>query len=807
VAFRLFIIFLSFFPAVFSYAQSYEGWKYVGPQKTAEEVKGYVKALWADESNLNMVLAGSANGGLFKTENALSAQPQWTNITDSYGAFMTYGVSDIAVRPNTGASEMYIATSSRNGLAIGYGEGILKTTDGGKSWNHVGPGAAGDYTMALDGLVMSRDNADEMIAWSFKEVFITRDAWKSWEKIDVPVDKNNANINICDIEFAPFEAGKFYICTKTYNFYDARIFVYENYGREVKDITPKDVSSERMEVATVYDKKYRGKFYLGGGTKSLFVKYFDGKNFSAVLNAPLSHWFSNAYWCLELAVNQIDTNIVYIASTEVSRSTNGGRNFALIGNYNGKNIHADQRSMLLAKSSAEGKNDVLLMGNDGGVSMNEGLPPMAWKNLDGTGLDNNLIWGVSVAQSDSLFVAAGAADNGGFMISRKETVNTIGGCGDGYGSVAIDDHSAIIECNTPSMFYHNLKTGKTFGMVVGEDRYEVRRPLLIRDSMIYTGFGNVWGISKRMLENGINRFEKISDLPVYKRSEGQVQNNSMRALAIGKFNSGVMSFANPNWGDRNKTGKLFFTRNINKKEWIDISRWPKVDNLELCQWAEITNVVMDARDRDKFYILSRDINNQLTNFFCVMQYFPASDSCSVKSIVTGMPKIGLNHLKIDEQSNILYLSADNGVWWTDLNEDSLTWDLLNGNVNRFPGVMVIESDINYATNELYVATFGRGIWKTRLVSSGKNAVNITRNGSIDEPLKVDGKMTLSRKTVFTVNNKLIITSGSKIELKKGSILRIRNRSLVRNEKNEPLDLMSFPGRSGTGKIIFGPFTK
>lgn len=58
----------------------------------------------------------------------------WKNITDNY-PMPGVGINAIEVRPNTNLQTIYIATQfNGNGREYNYSNGILKTTNGGKSW-------------------------------------------------------------------------------------------------------------------------------------------------------------------------------------------------------------------------------------------------------------------------------------------------------------------------------------------------------------------------------------------------------------------------------------------------------------------------------------------------------------------------------------------------------------------------------------------------------------------------------------------------------------------------------------------------
>ncbi len=82
--------------------------------------------------NPNIVYVASASGGLWKT---LNGGITWKPIFERQG---TLSIGDIALEPNNpdviwlGAGE----ANTRN--SVSFGDGIYKSTDGGKTWQHLG---------------------------------------------------------------------------------------------------------------------------------------------------------------------------------------------------------------------------------------------------------------------------------------------------------------------------------------------------------------------------------------------------------------------------------------------------------------------------------------------------------------------------------------------------------------------------------------------------------------------------------------------------------------------------------------------
>ncbi len=805
--YKIFIILFFSFSIYFSQNTTTK-WDYVGPKQTSEQVKGLIQSIWVDSTNANFVLAGSACGGLFKTENAMDSIPNWINITESYNG-INFGISGIVVKPNSSNKTILVTTEQiGGGMPLIFGNGILKTTNGGLNWQAIGPKGEKENLFPLYGLKANCENDKEMIAYSKHDVYITTDDWETYKKIELPL-KNTTEAyhdwSICDVEFAPFETGKFYISTRTYNYYEPKLFVCTNYGSNLEDITPATFKSERIEISTIFLPKFKSKFFIATGWGQVFIQYFNGKKFSPNLNAqPITQTFGGAYWNLEFEVNQIDTTVIYVAMTEVSRSLDGGKTFNTIAGYNAHNTHADVRAMTIANNSINGLNDKLFLANDGGVSFLQNCKSILWKNLNGSGLNANMFWGIDVAQSDSLFVVGGTQDNGDFILKNNVNYNNVSACGDGYLAAVIDEHSAVAECNAPSIIYWNLKKQQHHYLNVPDEYFEGKRPITFIDSVVYIGHHDIWRLSKQNLENAITHFEKFTDIPFYKNASESKKNTSIKSFAINK-NSAIVCYSNPNWDDKNNTGKLFFCNNLNSKtqNWIDLTPIAVHGNsLEICRWSEITALTFDSKNTTKFYFISQDVFNQTNSRLFEMNYDVDSNKCRINEITYNLPKLGINKLIIDKYSNLMYAGGNDGVYYRDLITDTLTWHKLNGITNKLPNVMVLDLVINYATNTLFVSAYGRGVYETQLLGNFKTATIISKNRIEKEPLKIDGNLTIEKKKKITIASKLILTKGSTINLHKGSTLVIENTNLIRNENNEVVLIDNFVKKHKTAKLVF-----
>jgi photosystem II stability/assembly factor-like uncharacterized protein len=173
-------------------------WRNIGPHRG-----GRVTCVVGDPTNRQVFYMGSCGGGVFKTDDG---GDHWYNVTDAY--LNTSAIGAIAMAPSNN-NILYVGTGESTIRSnVSHGDGVYKTTDGGKTWEHCGLEA----TRHIGQITVHPQDPNTVLvaalghAWGDNEergVYKTTDGGKTWTKtlykspragaVDLSQDLNNPN--------------------------------------------------------------------------------------------------------------------------------------------------------------------------------------------------------------------------------------------------------------------------------------------------------------------------------------------------------------------------------------------------------------------------------------------------------------------------------------------------------------------------------------------------------------------------------------------------------------------------------------
>ena len=146
--------------------------------------------LAVDPTNPAVAYAGFAAGGFWKTTNLGSATVTWTPLWDDKN-FVTQSAGAIELDPNN-SSVIYVGTGDW-AANDQFSEGIMKTTDGGLTWTHIGASVFTPYSPThpsggnrwanqnIRVIEVDPKNSNRILVGTRYDLYITHDAGASWQ--------------------------------------------------------------------------------------------------------------------------------------------------------------------------------------------------------------------------------------------------------------------------------------------------------------------------------------------------------------------------------------------------------------------------------------------------------------------------------------------------------------------------------------------------------------------------------------------------------------------------------------------------
>ncbi|MEQ9441737.1 MAG: hypothetical protein RIG62_22040 [Cyclobacteriaceae bacterium] len=331
-------------------------------------MSGRVTALTAVDSNPNIMYAGTASGGLWKSEGGGTA---WEPIFDEQPVL---SIGDIAIYQKN-PSIIYVGTGEGNPRnSQSAGNGLYKTLDGGKTWEHLGLEA----TRNIHRVIVHPDNPDIVYvgaqgsAWQDtpdRGVYKSTDGGQTFEKILYI----NERTGIADMIIDPSNPEKLIVAMWEFRRWPwffksggegSGLYVTFNGGKTWKERTSDDglpkgelgriglaIARNNPQVLYAYVESKKNAFYRssdGGFTwKQTATENIGGRPF----------------YYADVAVDPENENRVYIVEGSIHVSEDGGKNFEVLLGFD--KIHVDHHAWWIHPKDGS----LMMDGNDGGMAI------------------------------------------------------------------------------------------------------------------------------------------------------------------------------------------------------------------------------------------------------------------------------------------------------------------------------------------------------------------------------------------------------------------------------------------------------
>ena len=651
---------------------------------------GRVNAITFDPFDPDIIWLGTPGGGLWKT---IDGGNNWTTNTDNLPVL---GISSIIIHP-TDNQIMYIATGDGDG-ADTYSIGVLKSLDGGNTWNTTGLSYGVDQSKRINKLIINPNYPDSIIAATNNGIAISPDAGITWNSTltgrirDVEFKPNNPSIIYAALD-ASSGASKIY---KSTNGGAGWAILGGGLPTGGLDRILLGVTPDNPDVIYALIAKSDAGFY------GFYKSNDEGVSWSTQFDCPDPNNGCNilgrktdgtsvggqSWYDMSLAISPIDENIIYAGGIALWESNNGGLSWnieASSGSGSYAYMHVDQHAL-----EYNPINNSLYAGNDGGIYkyvdfLND------WVDIS-DGLEISQFYRLGISKSNSDILVAGAQDNGTERLSSN-----------GWDAIrGSDGMECIVDPYDTEIIYSSSQYG---GIKITYDADNPNGPNWTDFKPVT--YDGAWVTPYKMHPLNNNMIVAGYD-EVYRTTTGGAFWDSISNLQIGQLRIIALSPSDENviYASTYATLYVTFDGGIN---------WNRIDN---GLPNSISDVTVSANNPNWVWVTCSNYTNG-------DKVYESTDGGNTWSNISGtnLPNLPVNCIVYQDLTNDdLYIGTDIGVYHKD-NTMSEWQPFMTG----LPNVEVAELEIHYGSGKIKAATYGRGIWESFLHSQPNKITNNFQN--------------------------------------------------------------------------------
>jgi len=682
-------------------------WRDIGPFRGGRSV-----AVAGSDKRPNEYWMGTTGGGVFKTTDGGHS---WKPVTDKYfgGTIGAIGVS--ASNPDI----VYVGTGEYDIRGnVSNGDGVWKTTDGGKTWTHVGLAE----TRQISRVRVDPRNPDIVYVGALghvwapnpeRGVFKTTDGGKTWKKILF----RNDSTGVSDLALDPGDPNTLYAA-----FWQAGrkpwllvsggagsgIFKSTDAGEHWTELTrnaglPKGVigdiglavsNANSHRVWAIVEADSGGVFRSDNGGKT-WTRTNDDRNLR-----------QRAWYYTRIFADPKDSNGVYVVNVQFWHSTDGGKKFRSI-----RVPHGDNHDLWIASDDAkrmiESNDGGATVSTDGGKSWSdENYPTAQFYHVTTT---TDFPYRVCGAQQDNSTLCGPSRWPGGIDLSQWHDA---GGGESGYIQVRPDSTNIIYAGSYAYLSRLDTKTGQQRDIIPWPDnpmghsaqdlryRFQWTFPLLISPqdpATLYLGSnvlfrthneGQSWDVMSPDLTRHDPATLGASGGPITKDQTSVEYYATIFAIAESPVARGTI------WTGSDD-GLIYLTRD-NGAHWTNVT--PK----DLGEWTRVSIIDASHFDAGTAYVAANryQLDDNQPYLFKTTDY-----GATWTRIDAGIPRDQFTRVirEDPERRGLLYAGTERGVWVSF--DDGAHWQSLQRNLPPVP-----VHDLEITQGDLVAATHGRSFW-------------------------------------------------------------------------------------------------
>lgn len=631
---------------------------------------GRINAVRFDPTNTLGLWVCTPDGGLW---NSANNGGNWATNTDQLGVI---GNSDVVFDP-TNSQNMYMATGDGD-AGDSYSIGVLKSVNGGASWNTSGLTWAVSQGRKIYKMLINPQNPNVLFAATNNGLYKTKNAGNIWSVVQAG--------SFTDIEFKPGDTTTIYAVTTT-NFYKST-----NGGASFATVTSGLASAgsvDRLAIAvTPANAAYVYVVSSSAANDGLYAFYKStnsAASFTSMATSPnLLGWASagndvggQGWYTLSIAASPTNANEVVVGGVNIWRTTNGGTNWTIFAHWTGTGApyaHADIHDLIYKDATT------VYAGTDGGIfyTPNSGA---SWTSVNGN-MNIAEIYKMGLSKNVSNLAITGHQDNGTNIFGGGWS-QTMGG----------DGMDCFIDWNNDQIMYGEQYQGSLNRTTDGGTNW----------TPITTGLTGTGGwvtpihqdpLTANTIYCGYSQlFKSTNQGSAWTQMGTTGGTNSIVEFAIAPSNPLVIYVIQGN--------SLYKTINGG-------GSWTNVNGTLPVGSAQLTSLTVEDNDPNSIWVT-------FSGYSAANKVFKSINGGTTwTNYSTGLPNLPTNCISYwNGTQDGLYVGCDVGVYYRDSTMTS--WISYN---TGLPNVSVADLEIFYPLAKLRAATFGRSVWEADLYNNG-----------------------------------------------------------------------------------------
>jgi PKD repeat protein len=697
-----------------NYTFSGTTWRPLGPQPTQSKtsarqnwgvVSGRVDALAIHPTNPNVMLLGAATGGIWKSTDGGAS---WRPVADTAPAL---AISHITFSP-ANPSIVFAATGEADkgsndstpaeSLGTYFGSGLLKSIDTGETWVRIDTNLPPEAILSR--VLPHPTNPQLVVVGVYRyadvsgDIFYVGGLFRSADG-GVTFTKTLAH-EISDLAQDQNAPNRLYLATGgCSNCGPSGVYVSTDFGQSWNPMytyaAPTVIGNTKLGVSRTSPTVIYASFLNSDKSHSGIYRSNDaGNTWTTVsFNSTMcptpgngNNQCSYDHWITPDPNNPLT---VYFGSIDLYKSSDGGATWSNILNVYADTgptatTHADQHTAVFSPTGT------LFLGNDGGVyrSDNGGF---SFQSLNST-LSLAQFNGVALHPTNTAFAMGGTQDNGNQLYVGSATWSDRTGGDGGFNLIRRDAPAEILSGYEHQGMNFSSNGGQTFSFFSNCDNGPSDTSISCSDSVGFYPPAVSPAGQPGIVLFGTNRIWANSTfgqnpLAWFARSPSKITNSNFTTVDAPGGDPG------PVWAGT-VTGSIFFS--------IDggATFATRFTGLPAAPVTRIVSVTADGRSAYASFGGYLGLPSE--------HVFRTTDAgVTWTNISNNLPDVPILDIKVDPTDpNDIFLGSDVGVFRS--TNGGATWTTFNAGL---PNVPVYGLAFQPVTNDLWAATYGRGVWR------------------------------------------------------------------------------------------------